>query len=297
MHRRQFLSAGFLAVTASSQLASAWAQTATGYGFSEDYANGDGARLYFVRSGEGPLMLLLHGHPDSWSLYEHQIKEFTRDHLVVAPSLRGYPPSDAPDRVEAYTMPRLLGDLHALLDHLGRERCILVGNDWGGYVAWVFASAYPGRVERLIILNAPHPAIFLREVRTNPDQIEASQYERELRAAEPPFPAWYNYYRADPIIVPASLADSAAMETPNLSAHFFASVGRPPATTSLHLSAPTLVIWGLSDPGMLPGLLLGLEEYVQELTVVRIGDAGHYPMLSHPGLVNQSIRDFVGRPN
>ena len=66
-----------------------------------------------------------------------------RDHLVVAPNLRGYPPSDAPDDVDAYAMPRLLGDLHGLLDHLGRERCILVGNDWGGYVAWVFASAYP----------------------------------------------------------------------------------------------------------------------------------------------------------
>jgi pimeloyl-ACP methyl ester carboxylesterase len=297
MDRRRFLSAGLSAVTAPSQFASAWAQTATGYGFSEGHAIGDVARLYFVRSGEGPLMLFLHGHPDSWSLYEPQIREFSQDHLVIAPNLRGYPPSDSPDSVEAYTMPRLLGDLHGLLDHLGRERCILVGNDWGGYIAWVFASAYPGRVERLIILNATHPAIFLREVRTNPAQIEASQYERELRAAAPPYPAWYNYYRADPIIVPASLADSAAMETPNLSAHFFASVGRPPATTSLRLSAPTLVIWGLSDPAMLPGLLHGLEEYAQDLTVVQIDDAGHYPMRSHAGTVNRAIREFVRRSN
>lgn len=88
---------------------------------SNGYAIGDGARLYFVRSGEGPLMLFLHGHSDSWALYEPQIKEFNRDHLVVAPNLRGYPPSDAPDSVEAYAMPRLLGDLHGLLDHLGRE--------------------------------------------------------------------------------------------------------------------------------------------------------------------------------
>jgi pimeloyl-ACP methyl ester carboxylesterase len=240
-------------------------------------------------------MLFLHGHPDSWALYEAQLKEFNRDHLVVAPNLRGYPPSDGPDSVEAYAMPRILGDLHGLLDHLGQERCILIGNDWGGYVGCVFASAYPARVERLIILNGPHPAIFLREMRTNPAQIEAQQYEREIHTAAPPYPRWYNYYRADPIKVPPSIAESAAMGMPDLPGHFFAGVGTPPAATSLRLSVPTLVIWGMSDPGMLPGLLVGLEEYVQDLTVVRIDDAGHYPMLSHPAQVNDAIRNFVRR--
>jgi len=297
MDRRRLLSLGTFPVAASSLHGLSRAQTGIGSKFNECYAIGDGARLYFVQSGEGPLMVFLHGHPDSWALYAPQIKEFNRDHLVVAPNLRGCPPSDAPDSVEAYTMPRLLGDLHGLLDHLGRERCILVGNDWGGYVGWVFASAYPGRVERLIILNAPHPAIFLREVRTNPAQIRASQYERAFHTATPPYPRWYNYYRADPIKVPSSMAESGAMVMPDLSAHFFDSVGRPPATTSLRLSVPTLVIWGLSDPTILSGSLDGLEEYVHDLTVVRIADADHYPMRSHPGSVNQSIRNFVRRPS
>src|SRR5215471_8219997 len=226
MDRRGLLSVAISAMAASSQFGLAWAQTAGGSEFSEGYAIGDGARLYFVRSGEGPLMLFLHGHPDSWALYEAQIKEFSHDHLVVAPNLRGCPPSDEPDSVEAYTMPRLLGDLHGLLDHLGRERCILVGNDWGGYVAWVFASAYPKRVERLIILNAVHPAVFMREVRTNPAQISASQYERTFHAAPAPYPVWYNYYRADPIKVPASAVEGLAAEKPDLAAHFFAGVSR-----------------------------------------------------------------------
>jgi pimeloyl-ACP methyl ester carboxylesterase len=272
-----------------------WTQTSAPSEFNEEYATGDGARLYFIRSGEGPLMLFLHGHPDSHSLYEAQLKEFNRDHLVVAPNLRGYPPSDAPDSVEAYAMPRLLGDLHGLLDHLRRERCILVANDWGGYVGWVFASAYPGRVDRLIILNAPHPAIFLREVRTNPAQITASQYERVFHTATPPYPRWYNYYRADPIKVPPSITESEGAGIPDLSTHFFAGVVRPPAVTSLRLDVPTLVIWGLSDPTMLSGLLNGLEEYVQDLTVVRINDAGHYPMRSHPDSVNLAIRNFMRR--
>jgi pimeloyl-ACP methyl ester carboxylesterase len=297
MDRRRLLSTGLWAIAAPSQLALAWAQTAAEFGFGEGYATGDGARLYYVRWGEGPLMLFLHGHPDSWALYEAQLREFGRDHLVVAPNLRGYPPSDAPDSVEAYAMPRLLGDLHGLLDHLGRERCILIGNDWGGYLGWVFASAYPGRVERLIILNAPHPAIFLREVRTNPAQIRASQYERAFHTATPPYPHWYNYYRADPIKVPSSIDEATTMEVPDLSTRFFAGVGRPPANISLRLRVPTLVIWGLGDSTILSGSLRGLEEYVQDLTVMRFDDAGHYPMRSHPDPVNQAIRDILRRSN
>src|SRR5712691_1576459 len=198
----------------------AWAQG----DFAEGHAQGDGVRLAFVQAGAGPLIVFLHGAPDDWTLYTAQLREFSRDHLAVAPNLRGYPPSDAPQAVEAYTMPHLLNDVHALLDHFGRERCVLVGNDWGGYIAWVFASAYPDRVERLIILNAVHPAVHLRNVRTDPAQNQASQYERDFNAALPPYPIWYNYYRADPIKTPATLAEAAVTEAPDLAAHFFAGV-------------------------------------------------------------------------
>jgi pimeloyl-ACP methyl ester carboxylesterase len=267
----------------------AWAQN----DFVEGHAQGDGVRLAFRQAGAGPLIVFLHGHPDDWTLYTAQLREFSRDHLVVAPNLRGYPPSEAPSAVEAYTMPHLLNDLHALLEHVGRERCVLVGNDWGGYVAWVFASAYPDRVERLVILNAPHPAIHLRNVRTDPEQNRASQYERDNNAALPPYPVWYNYYRADPIKTPATLAEAAVTEAPDLAAHFFAGVAKSPATTSLQVRVPTLVMWGMRDPSNAPSQLNGLEAYVPHMRVVRIEDAGHYPMRSHPTLVNQTIREFL----
>ena len=197
-------------------------------------------------------MLFLHGLPDSWALYEPQLREFGRDHLAVAPNLRGFAPSDAPEAVAAYAMPRLLGDVHALLGHLGRERCALVGDDWGGYVAWVFASAYPARVERLVALNAPHPAVHLREVRTNPAQIRASGYERDIHAAPAPFPAYYNHCRADPIKAPASAQEAAAAPVPDLAAHFFAGVGRPPAATSLRVGVPTLALGGCATARCCP---------------------------------------------
>ena len=264
-------------------------------GLTEGYANGDGVKLHFVRGGEGELMLFLHGAPDTGSLYMSQLAEFSRDHLVVALNLRGFAPSDQPQEVDAYAMPRLLGDVHALLRHFGRERCVLVGNDWGGYIAWVFASAYPGRVERLIVLNAPHPAIYLREIRNSAAQIQASQYERDYHSAVAPYPAWYNYYRADPIKVPSSIADAAHMATPDLAARFFADGAEPPATRSLRVDVPTLVLWGMQDPVCLPGQLDKLQDYAPNATVVRIEDAGHRPMQSHPVLVNRAIRDFLRR--
>ena len=267
----------------------AWAQG----DFIEGHAQGDGVRLVFRQAGAGPLIVFLHGTPDDWTLYDAQLREFSRDHLVVAPNLRGFPPSEAPQAVEAYTMPHLLNDVHALLDHVGRDRCVLVGNDWGGYVAWVFASAYPDRVERLVILNAPHPAVHLHNVRTDPAQNQASQYERDFNAALPPYPVWYNYFRADPIKTPATLAEAAATEAPDLAVHFFAGVAKPPATTSLHVRVPTLVMWGMRDPQMLPSQLNGLEQYAPHVLVVRIDDAGHYPMRSHPTLVNRTIREFL----
>jgi pimeloyl-ACP methyl ester carboxylesterase len=267
----------------------AWAQG----GFAAGHAQGDGVRLAFVQTGAGPLIVFLHGAPDDGTLYDAQLREFSRDYLAVAPNLRGYPPSDAPQPVDAYTMPHLLNDVHSLLDHFGRERCVLVGNDWGGYIAWVFASAYPNRVERLVILNAPHPAIHLRNVRTDPAQNRASQYERDYHAALPPYPVWYNYYRADPIKTSATLAEAAVTEAPDLTAHFFAGVAKPPATTSLRVSVATLVIWGMRDPSLLPSQLEGLEAYAPNVRVVRVDDADHYPMRSHPKLVNQAIREFL----
>ena len=294
VNRRHLVALGAKLSLATFASAAIWPRSgASQSGLMEGYANGDAARLFFVQGGEGPLMLFLHGLPDNWALYRSQLAEFSRDHMVVAPNLRGFPPSDRPEAVEAYAMPRSLGDVHALLRHFGRERCILVGNDWGGYIAWVFASAYPNRVERLIILNAPHPAIFLHEVRNNAAQIQASQYECGKNSAPAPYSPYYNYTRADPIKVPCSVSDAANTEMPDLAAAFFADVAEPPATTSLRVDIPTLVLWGIKDPALLPGQLDGLHEYAPNATVVRIEDAGHYPMQSHPMLVNRAIRDFL----
>src|SRR4029077_2313661 len=119
--------------------------------------------------------------------------------------------------------------------------------------------------------------------------------ERDRNSAVPPYPAWYNYYRADPIKVPSSLSDAAQMEMPDLAAQFFDDVAEHPATTSLRVDVPTLVLWGMQDPACLPGQLDNLHDYAPNAIVVRIEDGGHRPMQSHPMLVNRAIRDFLRR--
>ena len=213
----------------------------------------------------------------------------------MAPDLRGYGRSGKPEAVEAYAMPHLLRDLQGLLDHFGRERCILVGNDWGGYLAWVFAAAFPSRVERLVIVNAPHPAVFLREVATNPKQIAASQYERAYHRQGAVCAGGCKWYLADPIKVPASVEDGRDLLTLDLAALLLAEIEVEPATPSLAVRVPTLVIWGMQDPALLPGLLDGLEDHVADLTILRVANAGHWVMEEQPELVSQAIRRFIER--
>lgn len=259
----------------------------------EGKAEGDGIELFYVVGGEGKLILFLHGHPDNWFLYEPYLREFGRDHLTVAPNLRGYPPSDQPDTIDDYKMRHFLEDIHRLLDHFDRESCILVANDWGAQFAWVFTSAYPDRVERLVIMNSGHPALLLRDYRNSPEQIEASQYERFAHLEPMPYSA---IIEADPLRVPASIEKAASMPIPDLGQEYFQDVAREPVTTSLKITVPTLVIWGMQDPAQLPGLLDGLEDYVSDLTILRLEDAGHYPMQSHREEVIDAIRQFISSP-
>jgi pimeloyl-ACP methyl ester carboxylesterase len=126
---------------------------------------GDGIELAVLDEGEGPAVLLLHGFPDSATLWRHQIPTL-RDagFRVVAPDLRGFGDSDKPADIEAYRVGKSVGDLTMVLDELGIEQARVVGHDWGAGVAWAFALMQPARVERLAVLSVGHPAAGRRTV-------------------------------------------------------------------------------------------------------------------------------------
>ncbi|MGH9714995.1 MAG: alpha/beta fold hydrolase [Candidatus Acidiferrales bacterium] len=285
-----------------------------------DFAEINGVRIHYASAGSGKLILFLHGFPEFWYAWREQLAEFGRDHLAVAPDMRGYNLSSKPLEAERYEISQLVGDVRALIAHLGSKSCALVGHDWGGVVAWVVAIACPEVVEKLVIVNAPHPGVFQRELRENPAQQQASQYMLMFRnpGAEAMISA-NNFSLFQAGILGDGLARGYFTEadrqayldawsqpgalTGGLN-YYRASKAGPPSGPgdeaagmklnfpSLDVKAPTLVIWGEKDTYLLTGNLNGLEQFVPNLRIECVPDATHWVVHEKPALVNSLIRDF-----
>ncbi|MGK0222356.1 MAG: pimeloyl-ACP methyl ester carboxylesterase [Limisphaerales bacterium] len=145
------------------------------------YADNNGVKIHYVAAGEGPTVVMIHGFPDFWYTWRHQMNGLKNDFRVIAIDQRSYNKSDKPEGVENYAMRNLVADVAAVIKHSGAEKATIVGHDWGGAVAWQFAFALPQMTERLIVLNLPHPLGMARELKSNPDQIKNSGYARRFR--------------------------------------------------------------------------------------------------------------------
>jgi pimeloyl-ACP methyl ester carboxylesterase len=288
----------------------------------DQYAEINGVRLHYIATGKGPLIIFLHGFPEFWYEWKNQLAEFGKDHLAVAPDMRGYNLSGKPTGVEPYEMKYLVEDVRALADHLGHKRFVLVGHDWGGAVAWAFAIAHPDRLEKLIIVNAPHPAVFGRLLRDDPAQQKASQYMLMFRGdqAEAALSA-NNYGTLVNIVLGAGLKSGVFTEkdrdayiqawsqpgalTGGLNYYRAARIGppasgtgdapksdTPPAAAQFMVKVPTLVIWGEKDTALLTSNLEGLDQFVPQLTIKRIPEGSHWVIHERPAEVNGYMRDF-----
>jgi pimeloyl-ACP methyl ester carboxylesterase len=287
-----------------------------------EYADVNGVRLHYVTSGKGKLILFVHGFPEFWYEWKNQLQEFGRDHQAVALDMRGYNLSSKPAEVEQYRMKYLVEDLRALGEHLGHKKFILVGHDWGGAVCWSFPFYYPDLLEKLIIINSPHPVTFTRELRENPAQQKASRYMLMFRSPEAESVLSADNYRAlrEKVLYWGGRKSAFAEEdekayleawsqpgalTGGLNYYRAAKVGpsapaggmeSPKAAKDLYLEpirVPTLVIWGEKDTALLTGNLVGLEAYVSNLTVKRIPEGSHWVVREEPELINGYIREFI----
>ena len=291
--------------------------------FRSQYAAVNGIQLHYVVDGHGPLIMFVHGFPEFWFGWEKQLVEFGKHYQVVAPDMRGYNLSEKPANVEDYHVKYLIEDLRALAEYLGHQKIIMVAHDWGGAVAWSAAIRHPELVEKLIIINSPHPAVFARELLSNPDQQKASQYMLMLRSAEAEGILSENgYARLMSILTyfgskwelseehrlryidawsqPGALTGSlnyyrASPLYPPISENDEEQIGSilNLPKEMFEVNVPTLVIWGEQDRALLTGNLDGLEEYIEYLTVKRIPDGTHWVIHEQPEEVNVLIRDFI----
>ena len=287
-----------------------------------DYAEVNGVRLHYATAGHGKqLIVFLHGFPEFWYEWKNQLLEFGKDYTAVAPDMRGYNLSAKPAEVEQYQVKYLIEDVRALAAHLGHKRFILVAHDWGGAVAWAYAIAHPETLEKLVIINAPHPGVFARELKENPAQQKASGYMLIFRSPEAEQRLSANNYAAlVQVVLGEGLKNGTFTEadkqayieawsqpgalTGGLNYYRAARVGPPTegqkdgasfanTFSSLNVNVPTLVIWGEEDTALLTGNLEGLDKYVPRLTVKRIPEGTHWVIHEKPQMVNGYIREFI----
>jgi len=278
----------------------------------------------FAGTEVGRAIVLLHGFPESHRTWRGLVPLLEDRFRLVMPDQRGFAASDAPQGKDDYTTDKIVADLFALVDRLGLDVFTLVGHDWGGAVAWAAALRGDPRLTRLVIVNAPHPVIFQKSLIEDADQRLTSQYITAFRtpgfeaaveamgwdtffdksfgghvdlARIPPeekgqyladwtqpgvFSAMLNWYRAAAVMVPPP---SVTVPLPDFLLKAFPKV-----------TVPTLVVWGMKDQALLPIQLDGLDTLVEDLTIVRVPDAGHFVPWENPQAVAAALRPFLAGP-
>ncbi len=275
-------------------------------------ANLGGLRLHYVEAGRGPLIVLLHGFPEFWYSWRHQILALaSAGFRVLAPDLRGYNESDKPSGIAAYRVDRVAGDVAALVRHAGEEQAAIAGHDWGGGIAWWLAIHRPDAVRRLIVLNAPHPAAMRRELRT-PGQLLRSWYIFAFQL--PVLPEWLfragdfaileRALRREPVRPGAFTAEDLrqyknALRRPGAltaAINYYRAAflhGRRLSREVRRIDVPTLLVWGERDRYLGLHLTEGLETWVPRLRVERLPEASHWVLHDAPERVNQLMIDFL----
>lgn len=274
-----------------------------------EYITTNGIRLHYVTQGEGPLMLMLHGFPEFWYSWRHLIPEFAKDYKVVALDLRGYNESDKPQQQSAYVMSEFVKDVEGVIKGLGYDRCVLVGHDWGGAIAWNFAYAYPEMLERLIVLNMPHPAKFADGLRT-PQQLLRSSYAFFFQLPVlPELLIQSSDYGAIESAFKGMAVNKSAITQADIEAYKDAASRRGALTAMLNyyrnafpsmtlrdwsvLQVPTLMIWGEEDTALGKELTYGTEKYVRDFQIRYIPNCSHWVQQEQPELVNRYMREFL----
>lgn len=276
-------------------------------------ASVNGVTLHWAEQGEGPVVVLLHGFPEFWYSWHHQLPALAAAGFrAVAPDLRGYGLSGKPRGIRAYRIETLVADVAELVRGLGAGRAHVVGHDWGGVLAWYLPLFHPEVCASVTVLNAPHPVAFRRALKTSPDQRRRSRYvfffqlpflpERAMRKGN--FAVLEKMLRRDPVR-PGTFTDEdirlykEALARPGALTsainYYRAALRHPPRTRGRRWpeSLPALLVWGARDRYLGPALAEGLEEWVPGIRVTRLPEASHWVQNDAPDEVNRLLVGFL----
>lgn len=272
-----------------------------------------GITLQCRAAGAGPArVMLLHGFPEAAFVWDDVMAALAPRARCVAPNLRGYAGSSAPEGLAHYKPRLLVADVAAAIEATGGPLDVLVAHDWGGALAWNLAAQAPRLAKRLVMINTPHPAAFQRELLGSPAQQAASRYmnffcreDAEALLAEHDFARLWPFFGEAPAwLTPAVRARYREVWSRGLSGPlnwYRASPLRPPtgpespiykvalADADVTVRVPTTLLWGEQDHALLPGLLDGLERWVPQLRTVRVPEASHWIVHERPALVVDEI--------
>ena len=268
------------------------------------YADNNGVKIHYATVGEGPLVVMIHGFPDFWYSWRHQMEGLKDNFKVVAIDQRGYNLSSQPEDESSYAMPNLIGDVAAVIRHFGEEKANIVGHDWGGIVSWQFAFALPEMVENLVILNLPHPNGIARELANNTQQQANSGYARAFIAGkatdpdiffgQPMNPQTLSGWVADPIARGKYVEAFGRSNFDSMLAYYKQNYPRGgstnAATSAPRLNMPVLVFHGLEDTALHSDGLNNTWDWIDaDTTIVTAPGASHFVQQDAAELVTLSL--------
>jgi epoxide hydrolase 4 len=282
--------------------------------FRHEFVSANGIRFHVVTAGEGPLVVLLHGFPQFWYAWRHQIPALATRFRVAVPDLRGYGQTDKPPKVSDYALPTLSTDVKELIGALGEKKAHVVAHDWGGAVAWDVALRYPEVVDRLAVLNCPHPAIFGKTLRSSFSQLRKSWYmfffqlpwlpEAFLRLGK----TTENVFRGMAVrkdtftdediakFREAIRIPGAASAMINYYRAIFRSFGEMQRIEreAKKISSPTLLIWAEDDVALGKELTVGMEPlFTNSFRIHYVPKCSHWVNEEQPELVNRLLLEHL----
>ena len=273
----------------------------------------NGIHLHVALAGpeDGPLIVLLHGFPEFWFGWKNQIQPLAeKGYRVVAPDQRGYNLSDKPEGIDNYTVDHLRDDVIGIIEHFQKESAIVIGHDWGGAVAWHLAATHPEYVDKLIVLNIPHPKAMPRVLKKNPLQWMKSSYiaffqlpnlpEKALGMGEfkamqqsieqTSKPNTFSPHEMEQYKTAWSQSDALTAMLNWYRAIRRGSFRQIPETK---IKVPVRIIWGLGDQFLSPMLAKESMSFCEEVNLAFVGEATHWIQHEQPDIVNRLIEQFI----